>query len=90
MKPEEREEDKELKEFFNNICRALTAVCMAKTESGKELPLYLSPYDTVFTVLGSEELKEKQREIIQGPEFPKMCNKFVRAVRVMKAGKKQK
>jgi hypothetical protein len=69
------------KAFFNNIVRALTGVCAAKTKTGTELPLSMSAYDVVFAVLGSQELRERQHEIMESPEFPKMHNEFVRGIK---------
>lgn len=82
--------DDETVEFFNNIVKALTAVCAAHTDTGKVLPAFMTSHQMIAAVLGSKELKEKQKEIIESKEFPELCNEFVKSVKEGVKEKKEK
>lgn len=70
------------KEFFNNMLRALTALCAAQTESGKCIPMTMEPYDVVFTIMFEQEkTKQKQIEIIESEDFKGLYNEFVKGVK---------
>jgi|SRR5215212_4975294 len=88
--------EEELVGFFNKITAALVAACAVQhTKSGKTLPLSMTPYECVFTVLGvgtTQEHKVKQRDLLlsqQAQGFPGLVDEFVDNCRSVEKKKKK-